>query len=384
MTNNYQQILLHLSLIKGVGPVAIATLFKMLVWRQTGNICDDIESVVVSADLLDIDQLYQFGVADYTALGLSTKCARLIVDGLSNRKILDEEMKLVEQHQVRLCTWFDADYPVLLRHITVPPPILYCQGGVFNQRRMIAIVGSRKANEYGQRVVNYCVPFLKDYGWTIVSGGALGIDTMAHKAAQADGRTVVILGSGLLSMYPPSNRALFDCIVDLGGVIVSPFSMETAPERWNFPIRNRVIAGMSEGCIVVQAAEKSGALITAQYALESGREVFAVPGPIVDPLSAGCHSLLKQGATLVHSVDDILSTFHMIEQQGIIQETIVQSINNEDSMQDPLYSALSESSTVDELCDKMACDVIEIQSRLFELQLEGKVEQDISGHWRRV
>lgn len=387
---NKQQLLLHLSLINGVGPVAIITILKALMQQQgVKPPAADVEMIGAAAASLHVKTLYRFTAADFRAMGLSVKIAQLVVDGLLDKALLDAELKLIDQHRVRLCTWFDDDYPAALKHITVPPPVLYCKGGLFEQRRMIAIVGARQANEYAQVVINQMVPVLTDHGWTIVSGGAVGADTMAHKAAQKDGRTIVVLGSGLLSLYPPSNRLLFDRIVEQGGMVISPFSLKTTPERWNFPIRNRIIAGLSEGCIVVQAAEKSGALITAQYALESGREVFAVPGQITDPLSAGCHALLRQGATLVHAVDDILSSFDMVErreprvsvQPAAVVPTQMSIVEDCD---DPLYAALREPATVDDLCDKVDWDVVRVQNRLFELQLDGKIEQDLSGFWRRL
>jgi DNA processing protein len=382
MTNK-KPVILHLSLIKGVGPSAIMKLLIALVYAHDQTIpVNNQEAVRICAASLDLDVLYRYARQDFIALGLSSSLAQSLVDGLADKKLLDEEIELIEKHQVRLCTLFDADYPVLLRHITVPSPVLYCKGGSFNGRRMMAIVGARKANDYAQEVIHQLVPALRQHEWTIVSGGALGVDTMAHKAAQAHGGTVVILGSGLLSMYPHSNVPLFNRIIDQGGTVVSPFPLRTTPERWNFPMRNRLIAGMSEGCIVVQAAAKSGALITAQYALESGREVFAVPGSIFDPLSAGCHALLRQGATMVQSIDDITAIFPAAEQQTLFADEAPSAHEKSPTPTDPFLAALRQPKSVDELCDEVGCDVIEVQNRLFELQLDGTIEQDVSGQWR--
>ncbi len=219
------------------------------------------------------------------------------------------EQELLIKHNIRRITASDVEYPSYLKEIHCPPPQLYVQGELLNSyTKLIAVVGSRKADSYGERVIASLVPELVAHGWAIVSGGALGADSFAHKATlQARGRTIVILGSGLLMPYPSSNRKLFSSIVDQGGSLVSSFSLDTPAYPSNFPARNRIISGMSRGVIVAQAAEKSGARITAHLALEQGREVFAIPGPIDHALSIGCNRLIQQGAKLVQTIDDIFT-----------------------------------------------------------------------------
>lgn len=200
----------------------------------------------------------------------------------------------------------DPWYPVMLRTIPDPPPLLSFYGSLDNTSPCIAIVGSRKATSYGSSVARSLGRDLAMAGFQVVSGMALGIDTAAHQGClKAGGRTVAVLGSGLARIYPRQNRHLAETIASSGAVI-SEFFPEAEPEAYHFPIRNRVIAGMSMGTIVVEAAARSGSLITARLAAEFGREVFAVPGSIASSQSRGTHGLLRQGAALVTSVADVI------------------------------------------------------------------------------
>jgi len=201
----------------------------------------------------------------------------------------------------------DEHYPAWLRAIPDPPPVLYCDGSLEpGDRQAVAIVGSRQATPYGLRVTDALARELSRLGFTIVSGFARGIDAAAHRAALASGgRTVAVLGCGLDVDYPSGHASLRTEIAGSGAVLTE-FAPGTAPFATNFPRRNRIISGLALGVVVVEAAEDSGSLITARLALEQGREVFAVPGPIDAPTSRGPHGLLKQGAKLVETVDDIV------------------------------------------------------------------------------
>ncbi len=201
----------------------------------------------------------------------------------------------------------DEHYPAWLRAIPDPPPVLYCDGSLEpGDRQAVAIVGSRQATPYGLRVTDDLARELSRLGFTIVSGFARGIDAAAHRAALASGgRTVAVLGCGLDVDYPSGHASLRTEIAGSGAVLTE-FTPGTAPFATNFPRRNRIISGLALGVVVVEAAEDSGSLITARLALEQGREVFAVPGPIDAPTSRGPHGLLKQGAKLVETVDDIV------------------------------------------------------------------------------
>jgi len=201
----------------------------------------------------------------------------------------------------------DEHYPAWLRAIPDPPPVLYCDGSMEpGDRQAVAIVGSRHATPYGLRVTDALARELSRLGFTIVSGFARGIDAAAHRAALASGgRTVAVLGCGLDVDYPSGHASLRTEIAGSGAVLTE-FAPGTAPFATNFPRRNRIISGLALGVVVVEASEDSGSLITARLALEQGREVFAVPGPIDAPTSQGPHGLLKQGAKLVETVDDIV------------------------------------------------------------------------------
>ncbi len=201
----------------------------------------------------------------------------------------------------------DEHYPAWLRAIPDPPPVLYCDGSLEpGDRQAVAIVGSRQATPYGFRVTDALARELSRLGFTIVSGFARGIDAAAHRAALASGgRTVAVLGCGLDVDYP-SGHASLRTEISGSGAVLTEFAPGTAPFATNFPRRNRIISGLALGVVVVEAAEDSGSLITARLALEQGREVFAVPGPIDAPTSRGPHGLLKQGAKLVETVDDIV------------------------------------------------------------------------------
>ncbi len=297
--NKTNKLLLQLSLIPGVGS---ATILKLL-GSNDGTMPDSSS---------ELDSLYEYS-AHYisTRYQLLPTIAKKLVDGLRNYELLEKELELIERYDITLYTLYDSCYPSLLRTIHIPPPVLYVKGTLLSEpSKRLALVGSRKADAYAERSISLLVPALIHSGWQIVSGGALGADSMAHSATvKAGGITHVVLGSGLLHPYPAQNKELFRTIVQSGGSLISSFSLNTPPARGNFPVRNRIISGLSQGCVVVQAGKKSGALITGQCALEQGRHVFAIPGLIDNDLSVGCHALIQQGAKLVCSAQDIVEEF---------------------------------------------------------------------------
>jgi len=225
----------------------------------------------------------------------------------------EQELDLIYKHKVNVLTLEDALYPENLKTIHYPPPVLYFKGTIKeSDKNSISIVGSRKATYYGKMVAEKLSKDLSLAGLTIISGMARGIDTAAHKGVlSVNGRTIAVLGCGIDHIYPPENRRLAQEI-EASGAVISEFSLSTLPERQNFPRRNRIISGLSLGTVVVEAAEKSGALITADFALDQGREVFAIPGNINSPLSNGSHNLIKQGAKLVNNYQDILEEIHTV------------------------------------------------------------------------
>lgn len=216
-------------------------------------------------------------------------------------------LKDLEARGARMLTFSDPAYPGPLREIHDPPMVLYTKGlEIPHKLTLVAIVGSRVATPYGLKTAEFLAQGLARRGLGVVSGMARGIDSAAHWGCLA-GRafSIGVLGTGIDTVYPPSNKKLFDAMVEKGAVITE-FPLKTPPEPKNFPIRNRLISGLSRGVIVVEATMKSGSLITASVALEQGREVFAVPGSVHSFKSRGCHFLIKQGAKLVENADDVL------------------------------------------------------------------------------
>lgn len=213
-----------------------------------------------------------------------------------------------ERAGARVVTLHDPDYPALLRQVALPPPFLVVRGTLAREDALaVAMVGSRRASPYGLRVAEGLARDLAARGVTVVSGLARGVDAAAHGGAlEAGGRTLAVLGSGVDVVYPPEHRRLADRVVE-AGALVSPFPLGTPPLAHHFPLRNRVVAGLALGAVVVEAHEKSGALITARWAAELGREVYAVPGSISAETSAGPHRLIQDGAKLVRTWEDVVA-----------------------------------------------------------------------------
>ncbi|GAB4242629.1 MAG: DNA-processing protein DprA [Candidatus Methylacidiphilales bacterium] len=227
---------------------------------------------------------------------------------------LGDELKRVEALGLRVVDVEDAAYPKALRAIYDPPLVLYAKGSLEAVSRPgMALVGSRHTSHYGMETARKLGYQLGYAGLTVISGLARGIDTAAHQGAlAAKGKTVAVFGCSLDTVYPPENNVLAERIVEDGGVLLSEFPLGTPPDRQTFPMRNRIVSGLSRGVVVVEAGQGSGALITARMALEQGRTVFAVPGRIDQPYSKGCHQLIKEGAKLVEEVGDILGEFEFL------------------------------------------------------------------------
>ncbi len=238
--------------------------------------------------------------------GVGPKMMRAIIEARTNLDI-DSELKTCAERQVALLAVDDENYPRPLREIHSPPIMIFVRGELQpNDRLAIAIVGTRHATSYGVRQAERLATGLSHAGFTIVSGMARGIDAAAHRGALlAGGRTIAVLGCGVLNVYPPEHDELAEQILQ-HGALISEAPPRSQPHSGLFPQRNRLISGLSLGVIVVEAAQRSGALISAEHAMEQGREVFAVPGPIDSRTSRGCHQLIRDGAKLVESVDDVL------------------------------------------------------------------------------
>ena len=388
---NNKQILLHLSLIDGVSSATIAQI------------------MVNKPDALDLADIYRMSEHDLMAhFDLPYAKAQIIKAGLADTALLATELGLIDRHGIQWATVMCPEYPKILKTIHLLPPVIYWRGAMLaNDQKSIAFVGSRGANTYGQYAIDQLVPALVDRSYTIISGGAKGADTMAHKAAlDAGGSTIAVLGAGLLMPYLASNRQLFEDIVANNGAVLSAFPLRMEAFPTNFPARNRIISGLSKGSVVVQAAAKSGALITARFALEQGREVFAIPGPIHDPLSAGCHGLIAQGAKLVANVDDILKEFGEYE-EAVPEKNVSKAKRAADLGQMPLSAltspvqsmdceskgepdttpagivirACGRACSLDDLIEQTGFDASALQAMLFDLQLEGRIKQNFMGMW---
>lgn len=228
---------------------------------------------------------------------------------------LEKELFEIERRGLKVITIADSDYPKPLRDIEGFPPVLYLKGDYIEKDELsIAIVGTRKPSAYGRLIAEKLSKEFGRFGFTIVSGMALGIDTTAHLGALESGtRTLAVMGGGFEKIYPMENRHLIDKI-SLSGAIMTEFSIYATPDRWTFPRRNRIVSGMTMGTIVIEAPDKSGALITARLATEQGKEVFVVPGPVTDDRFEGSHRLIQKGAKLLTCVDDLLEEFRDLRQ----------------------------------------------------------------------
>jgi len=240
-----------------------------------------------------------------------------------------KELEAVAAAGLQLVSYYDHAYPANLKQIYDPPMVLYVKGTLEERdKHAIAIVGSRRATNYGRTTASRLARDLAANGFTVVSGLALGIDTAAHIGAlDGGGRTIGVLGSGFASFYPPENRELAEQVAE-SGAVVSEFYMECRPTKTNFPIRNRVISGLTLGTVVAEAPANSGAIITAMHALSQNRQVFAVPGRVDAPTFKGNHRLIKEGAKLVESTEDVLSEFDYLFPQGELRATKAQPSSN--------------------------------------------------------
>jgi len=252
--------------------------------------------------------------------GIGREAARSVADGRESVDPAAEEKK-AGRAGIRIITFIDDEYPAALKEIHDPPLALYIRGSLRpSDRHALAVVGTRNATHYGTTVADRLTYGLAKAGFTIISGLARGIDTVAHQAAlKAGGRTVGVLGSAIDKFYPSENIALGEKLAEQGAVL-SEYPLGRPPDRQTFPYRNRIVSGMSMGLVVIEASEKSGAVITAHAAMEQGRHVFAVPGRIDNPSARGCHALIKNGAKLVETIDDIVDELQLLIPKKIDQK----------------------------------------------------------------
>lgn len=286
------EALIALNMIEGVGPVRARSLLEHFGGAPQ----------VLAASRAELQRVRNIG--EDTATAIATWESQVDLSG---------ELQRIKDFGVQVLIQTDELYPAALREIYDPPLALYVKGALSpNDKNAVALVGSRQTTPYGQetaRKLGYQLAYL---GVTVVSGGARGVDTAAHQGAlTAKGRTIAVLGTGINLVFPPENAELFQRIA-ANGAIMTQFPFNRPADKQSFPIRNRIVAGMTLGTVVVEANLNSGALITANFATEYGRQVFAVPGRIDSPRSKGCHDLIKKGAKLCEGAEDILSEFEYL------------------------------------------------------------------------
>lgn len=326
------------------------------------------------------EKVLSASAADLThAEGIEEQTARTIV---AERGKIDvqKEIKTARDNGAEIIAAFMDEYPQTLKTIYDYPPVLYVKGRIKESDAVaVAVVGTRKITSYGKIACERLAKDLSAAGITIVSGLARGVDMVAHKAAvEGNGRTIAVLGNGLMHHYPPENRKLEEKISE-NGAVISEFSMNTKPDRQNFPRRNRLISGLSLGVVVVEADEKSGSLITAKYAAEQGRDVYAVPGNIFSKYSKGAHLLIKQGAGLAETADDIIAGI------GVLKSFVERTKKNPGSIKENkglsedaklIFETMSyEPVHIDLLSEKMQMPVEKISAVLLELIMSGFVSE---------
>ncbi len=343
-----------LSMVAGIGPVRFRHLLEVCGGALRAWHASDAQMAMAGLERRSAESLRQLR-ASVTPPAALARLGRLDIDTL---------------------TLLDESYPEALRQIADPPPVLFLRGRTTEaDATAVAIVGTRRATPYGRAVAERLARDLAAAGVTVVSGLAKGVDTVAHRAAlDAGGRTIAVLGNGLDQVYPPENLELARSIAHAErGAIVSELAPGVPPDAVNFPRRNRIIAGLCAATVIVEAGERSGALITADFALEQGREVLAVPGSILSPTSAGTNGLIKQGATPVTSARDVLEA---IGAEGDTGPGVARSLPHLPPEEQEVLAALEgEPRHVDELSRTLGRGAAEVSATLTLLELKGLARQ---------
>lgn len=333
--------------------------------------------------------LWQYEAGDLREAGRSipAKVLQSLLDFRSAHPGYPEELAdICRRQDIKLLTGWQKAYPIILKEIFEPPAVLYVKGRL-EAEQSIAMVGSRRYTSYGEAVARELAEQLAAAGLAVVSGGARGIDTFSHLGALKSmregrgGSTIAVLGCGVDVAYPAGNRRLFREIVESGGALVSEYVPGTRPLPAFFPARNRIIAGLTRGTLVVEAARRSGSLITAELALSSGREVYAVPGSIYAPQSEGCHRLLQQGAKLVQTADDVL------EDYGLSREPVQKAKRELPPEQKKVWQVLSfeHPLTIDEIVESLPeGEVSTLAFTLLQMEMEGLVLENELHAYRRA
>jgi len=327
----------------------------------------------IEAYFSSFEDAWKAGPADLRHAGLDAKSVRTINEWRP-RISPETEMKKLEQCSIDVLTWHDSDYPARLKEIYDYPPVLYVKGSIIDKDEWcLAVVGTRRPTVYGRQVTDEIVTELSRSRITIVSGLARGIDSVAHKSAlEAGGRSIAVMGGGLDSIYPAENANLARSITK-NGALLSEYHPGMKPRPENFPRRNRIMSGISLGVLVIEAGKSSGALITANLALEQNREVFAIPGSILSPVSIGTNQLIKEGAKLVRDPLDILEELNLtavaeqLEMKEIIPSSDTEALLLKKLGAEPVH--------IDEICRASGLPVSTVSSTMAMMELKGMVKQ---------
>jgi len=298
---------------------------------------------------------------------------------------LDQHQTILKKQNIQFLTIGDEEYPEALREIADPPVFLFAKGNLDLLREpLIAIVGTRNMSAYGKRVVEMLVPPFVHAGFVTVSGLAIGIDAaVAKETMTVGGKTIAVLGAGLSAIYPKTNARLAEEIVEHGGLLLTEYPLHIAPDKYTFPARNRIIAGISLGTVVAEAAAQSGSLITASLALEYGKEVFAVPGPIFDPNMEGTHHLIqKSGAKLITSAEDVLLELGVVIPEKSANSSSYEAQTAEEELLWKCLTTMPQS--VDELTEKSKLSVAAINATLTLMELKGGAKNIGRGQWVKI
>ena len=355
-----REALVALNLIEGVGPIRVRQLLE-----RFGN-----APAILGASRNELQRVTGIGEDTADAIASWEKTIDL---GAELKRITDFGCRIVIQE--------DAEYPELLRQIYDPPLVLYVKGNLLpKDKNAVAMVGSRMTTHYGIEVARKLAYQLAYLGVTVVSGGARGIDSAAHQGAlSAKGRTITVLGTGINLVTPPENTKLFEQVA-ANGAVITQFAFNRPGDKQSFPIRNRIVAGMTLGTVVVEANLTSGALITANFATEYGRQVFAVPGRIDSPRSKGCHDLIKKGAKLCEDAEDILSEFEYLfpasNRPPTASETgVLPAIELSQNEQTVYDSLAEEESGIDDVIRKSSLPSSAVSVALLSLEMKRLVRQ---------
>jgi DNA processing protein len=342
-----------LNLLPGMGPVRVKRLLEAFQLPQA----------ILSASA---DQLQRVE-------GIGRELAETI-SHWESKVDLTQELDQIKALDVTLMTLADSHYPENLRNLYDPPLVLYVKGKLAEKdKKALSLIGSRSATYYGREMARKMGFQLAYAGFTVVSGLARGIDTASHEGAlAAKGRTIAVLGCGIDQVYPPENKLLAEKISETGAVI-SEFPIGTKPDRQTFPIRNRIVSGLGMGLVVIEAAKNSGALITARMALDQGRHVFAMPGRVDTPHSRGCHALIKQGAKLVESAEDVCSEFEFF--LPVLPSEVSHKASDLSPEEQKIYEILDhEPKSIDEIIENCGLPVATVSSTLLRLEVKKLVK----------